>query len=82
MEYHNMLQEVMPKLFAKMFDKVQLINNENKVAKKVLHFAFLFANPLMTQTANGLKEVPQLNYHKEYDKIKERLDVVDKQIFI
>jgi hypothetical protein len=36
----------------------------------------------MTQTANGLKEVPQLNYHKEYDKIKERLDVVDKQIFI
>jgi hypothetical protein len=41
-----------------MFEKVQILNDETKVAKKVLHFAFLFASPLMTQTANGWKEVP------------------------
>jgi hypothetical protein len=53
-----MLYEIIPQLFIKMFEKVQILNDETKLAKKVLHFAFLFANPLMTQTANGWKDVP------------------------
>jgi hypothetical protein len=45
-------------MVAKIFEKFSILSEETKVAKKVLHFAFLFANPLMTQTALGWKEVP------------------------
>jgi hypothetical protein len=46
-KYHNILEEKLPKLFSKMLEKHQILNDETKLAKKFLHFAFLFAGPLM-----------------------------------
>ena len=72
----NHLKQVVPHVF----ERVRLISQETKVAKAHHHFAFLFANPLMMQQSVGMKEVPQLNYFKEFSKIKERLDACNKQI--
>lgn len=52
--------------------EINKLKKENQVSKMELHFAFLFACPLvMMQTK---KAVPQLNYDKEFTKIKERME--------
>ena len=56
--------------------------------QKQLHFAFLFACPLVLSCGGNsaseekFKIVPLLNYEKEYMKIKERLENAKCQIII
>ena len=54
----------------------------NKRNNKSLHFAFLFACPLILGDSAKGQTVPQLNYVKEYAKIKERLEANKCQIQI
>jgi microcompartment protein CcmL/EutN len=54
--------------------KIKQWESETKILKMDLHFAFLFACPLVMQQATGMSIVPQLNYDKEFTKIKERME--------
>ena len=54
--------------------KVTKIMHMFKVFKKELHFAFMFASPLVVQKQDkGFKYFPQLNFNKEFIKIKESI---------
>ena len=48
--------------------------NMFRVYKKELHFAFLFASPLVVQKSNnGFRYFPQLDFAKEFVKIRESI---------
>jgi len=68
------------KWLKKQKEDLKKFSERNKRQNKSLHFAFLFACPLYL--GDGAKGTPvvQLNYAKEYTKIKERLEATKCQI--
>lgn len=54
-----------------------------KVFKKELHFAFLFASPLVLQKQDNLyRFFPQLNHMKEFHKIRDSINAAQVQVNI
>ena len=64
-------------------EKVKQISQIYRVFKKELHFAFMFASPLVVQKSNsGFKYFPQLNFTKEFVKIRESIAAAQVQMNI
>ena len=57
--------------------QITLLVRQHKAEKKELHFAFMFACPLVlsfvANNSTKLQMVPQLNYRKEFQIIKDKL---------
>ena len=63
--------------------KLLEISEMTRVFKKKIHFAFLFASPIVFQKKDkSFKYFPQLNFAKEFVKIRESINAAQVQINI
>ena len=64
-------------------DKLHSIQDMFRVIKKELHFAFLFASPLVMQKKDdNFRYFKPLNFSKEFVKIRESVSAAQVQINI